>query len=478
MLDEVRSTDEYEEFEQKLDMDTRFVFPRILSEHNALGKRLIIAPEQANWLVCDDEEYAAFILLRQGKSINEAQEALVSQQKMSVGQSEVAVSRLIGQVLGKEFLHDAVVNEKKILDAASLSLTAGCNLRCSTCFARATVPGLDECNFDHWRKFLEVFRNFGGEFVTLTGGEPMLNPDCFNIARRAKELGFKVVLLTNGTLVTKENAKILGEWFDEVQISIDGPTADISESIRGKGTFEKALSALRELNVYPECHLSVAMTPTPTTLPLFRAGFRQFVAMIRGGINPDISIRVTRRLTEGRMLPQLSTSDAEAFRKGVLALCDNQLEEDFSVKLDTVTIVPNRRVFGCGLAESFMIRANGNVRLCAFSSESFGNIKDIGNGDGKAFFSDLVEKLSRLTNSVRVEKVRPCGDCDLRYFCGGKCRRDNKKEHGSPNVCECGEAIKKEWYERLVRISPYIVEPLTVEKGGKSNEKDDQGSMA
>lgn len=394
-------------------------------------------------------------------SIQEVFEALVSRQGMTSDQAEAVIDRLLGQIFGKEFLRDAATGEKEILNAALLSLTAGCNLRCSTCFAGATIPGPDECTFGNWRTFLGAFRNFGGEFITLSGGEPMMNPDFFAIIRYAKSLGFKVIVLTNGTLITKENAKVLAEWCDEVQISIDGPTAEISESVRGEGTFEKAMSSLRELSAYPVCHLSIAMTPTPVTLPVFRQGFERFVETVRGDISPDISIRVSRRLTKGRMLAELSSSEAEAFRKGVLTLCDELLEKDFSAKLDSVRIIPNRKVFSCGLAESFMVRANGDIKVCSFSPNRFGSVKHIKDENDVPYLAGVADKLRQLISSVRVEQVRPCKDCDLRYFCGGGCRRDCKNECGSPNICDCGEDIREEWYQRLVHINPFVVEPLT-----------------
>ena len=446
------------EFKQEIDLNTCFSFPKVLTEHVILGKKLIIAPEQANWMVCEDAEYIAFGLFREGKSIEEVQELLVSREKMNSDQAEEVISRLIAQVLGKEFLSSAMVVEGQTFKIVSLFLTAGCNLRCVHCWRSATVAGPDECSVDHWKTFLKAFKEFGGQIVTLTGGEPMLNPDCFEIAQYAKHLGFKVVMLTNGTLVNKKNAKTLSDCCDEVQISIDGPTAEAHELVRGKGTFVKAMSAFRELSAYPQCRLSVAITPTPATLSSLKTDLHRLALQMKE-ISPDIGFRVTRKLMEGRNLSSMTEEAALVFRKDILALCDDQLEKDFSYKIDAATIIPNCRVFGCGLASAFSVFENGNVVICGYSSDPFGNIKKMGNDD--AFLSDITAKLGQLIQSTRVENVRPCNSCDLRYFCGGKCRKDNKTTYGDPTICECDGEYKKEWYERLVHISQYIVEPLT-----------------
>lgn len=458
-MNEESVTAEGEEFEQELGLDTIFRLPPSLTEHPILGRHLVIAPEQANWLVCDDEEYAAFSLFRARKSIMETEGVLMEQHKMNADQARAVVSRLIAQILGKEFLQEAEIREKPTFKVASLHITEGCNLRCTTCLWSSAVAGPDECSLDQWKRFLEAFRDFGSHTVTLTGGEPMTNPDCFEIMLHAREVGLKVVMLSNGTLITKENARLIGEYCNEVQVSIDGPSAEIHDSVRGKGTFEKTLLALRELSAYPQCHLSVAMTPTLLTLPSFQTDLHRFVNRIWKEINPEINFRVAQKLVKGRSLPTMSEQGAREFKKAVIALCDDQLEMDFVHKLDAASIIPNRRIFGCGLADIFSVRANGDVKLCAYSPDPVGNIKDI--RDDKAFLPDLAKKLGQLIRSTRVEKVRPCGECDLRYFCGGKCRKDNLADYGNPLVCECDWTWKNEWYERLVRINPYVVEPIT-----------------
>jgi radical SAM protein with 4Fe4S-binding SPASM domain len=432
---------ECEEFEKEVDLDTVFSFPQVITECIVLGKHLIIAPEQANWLVCDDEEYEAFRLFKDGKNIQEVEELLKKQQQKNVRE---VVSRLVAQIYGKEFLQGVKIREKPTFKAASLHLTAGCNLRCTTCLWSATVAGPDECSLDHWKRFLGAYKSFGGQIVVLTGGEPMTNADCLEVMQYGKQLGLKVILLTNGTLVTKENAKILGDNCSEVRISIDGPTMETHDSVRGKGVFAKTLSALKELSVHPQCHLSISMTPTPETLASFRTDLGQFARWVWQEISLDISFRLTRKLMEGRELPCMSKPEELAFRDAVVAICDDQLESNFIHKLDAANIIPNRRIFGCGLADIFSVRSNGDIRLCAYSTNPFGNIKDM--ADGKAFLLDLSERLGQLIRSTRVEDLIPCKDCDLRYFCGGKCRKDNEDDFGSPNICECDWNDKKEWY--------------------------------
>jgi radical SAM protein with 4Fe4S-binding SPASM domain len=155
----------------------------------------------------------------------------------------------------------------------------------------------------------------------------------------------------------------------------------------------------------------------------------------------------------------MSKADDMAFQDDIVALCEDQLQEDYVDRADAFEIVPNQRVFGCGLAEKFLIKEDGSFELCELCPDSPVNIKGI--EDGESFFRDLTKNLGELICSARVEKLRPCSDCDLRYFCGGKCRKDNVDDCGDPNVCSCDATYREDWYRRLVRINPYILEPLT-----------------
>jgi len=89
-----------EEFEQEVSLSQTFSFPEVLTEHEAFDAHLIIAPEYANWLVCDDNEYKAFQLLQQKKSVEEV-EVLLGQ---TMPDAMDVISRLLAQILGKEFL--------------------------------------------------------------------------------------------------------------------------------------------------------------------------------------------------------------------------------------------------------------------------------------------------------------------------------------------------------------------------------------
>jgi heme d1 biosynthesis radical SAM protein NirJ len=127
------------------------------------------------------------------------------------------------------------------------NLIRRCNLNCKHCYSiSADVDFPGELSTVEVFAVMEDLRRFGVPVLILSGGEPLLRPDVFEIARRAKDLGFFVGLSTNGTLVDEGNVRsIAAAGFDYVGISLDGigPTHDRFR--RRQGAFEAALKGVR-----------------------------------------------------------------------------------------------------------------------------------------------------------------------------------------------------------------------------------------
>jgi radical SAM protein with 4Fe4S-binding SPASM domain len=121
-------------------------------------------------------------------------------------------------------------------------ITDRCNLRCRHCYIG---DGLNkDLPFEKILKILKEFEEIQGLRLLLSGGEPLLHPHFWEINEVLREYPFRSILLSNGTLITKETVKKLR--VHEVQVSLDG-MKEGHESIRGEGTFEKTLKAIDHL---------------------------------------------------------------------------------------------------------------------------------------------------------------------------------------------------------------------------------------
>jgi heme d1 biosynthesis radical SAM protein NirJ len=127
------------------------------------------------------------------------------------------------------------------------NLVRRCNLACKHCYsisADTDFPG--ELTTDEAFAVMDDLKRFRVPVLILSGGEPLLRPDIYTIACRAKDLGFYVALSSNGTLIDKTNiARIAEVGFDYVGISLDGIAETHDRFRRQSGAFAASLNGIR-----------------------------------------------------------------------------------------------------------------------------------------------------------------------------------------------------------------------------------------
>ena len=143
--------------------------------------------------------------------------------------------------------------------AVHLEVVAACNLTCSHCFAGELPrrePPLTLAELDTLFASLAASGSFR---LGLTGGEPLLRKDLFDILDLATSHGLHPCLTTNALLLTEETAKKLGErslvWLN---VSLDGATAATNDAVRGEGTFDRVMEKIAMLREH--ARFSIAFT--------------------------------------------------------------------------------------------------------------------------------------------------------------------------------------------------------------------------
>lgn len=127
-------------------------------------------------------------------------------------------------------------------------VTRNCNLSCVHCRAAATRgPYTGELDTAACFKLLDEIRETGEPIVILTGGEPLLRPDIFEIARYGTDKGLRMVMAPNGTMITEASAASMAEaGIRRISISLDGATREKHDAFRGvPGAFDGALRGIR-----------------------------------------------------------------------------------------------------------------------------------------------------------------------------------------------------------------------------------------
>src|SRR5437867_1990989 len=132
--------------------------------------------------------------------------------------------------------------------SALLELTFVCNHACSFCYNSPT--GQKEMTTQEVFDSLEKLAAFNILYLTLTGGEPLVRRDFFEIAKRARELGFALRIYSNAYLIDEAMARKIREIANpvEMEISIHGARPETHEKLTCvPGSLQKVIDAVKHL---------------------------------------------------------------------------------------------------------------------------------------------------------------------------------------------------------------------------------------
>lgn len=319
-----------------------------------------------------------------------------------------------------------------------LELTLRCNERCVHCGSRCGDIPAEELTFEQYREFLDkIKRDFGtnGIQLCITGGEPLLRKDFFDIMGYAHSLGFHWGMTSNGTLIDGKVAAKLDECgMGTVSVSLDGMKASHDRFRSTSGGWDAAvrgINALIDRKAFGEiqvttvvhkenineldelydylCGVDIDSWRLVTVEPIGRA--------LDAGLSlsPDDYRRVFDFIREKR-----------AENMPVLYGCTHYLGLDYEREVRDWYFLCNAGIYAAG------IRTNGNIGACLdieMRPELIeGNILTddftyIWKNSFKAYRSDF------------YKKSRKCSVCGEREFCGGGSFHSWDHDKNEQRVC-------------------------------------------
>ncbi|MFH1538807.1 MAG: radical SAM protein [bacterium] len=182
--------------------------------------------------------------------------------------------------------------EERIPFDVMVELTYGCNLRCAHCY-NAPDGSQREISAEEFAGILGQIAAAGGFMLTFTGGEALTRPDFFEIAARAKRLGYAMSLISNGTLITDDVAdRLAALHFADVSVTLYSTDPETHDSItRTPGSQRATVGAIERLR---SRGIKVSMRSV-----IMRKNFQGYEALIRFAeergirylIDPNVSVR-------------------------------------------------------------------------------------------------------------------------------------------------------------------------------------------
>ena len=310
-------------------------------------------------------------------------------------------------------------------------MTHRCNLSCKHCYAAEFHGGGELSREEALGVLEEVARSLGRAKVIFSGGEPLLREDLDELVGYASRLGLRVAIATNGLLMDVERAsRLMKLGVEEVSVSIESASAEVHDELRGPGSFE---AAVRAVKACVEVGLRVLVDPCISRLNVDEAyrlielaaelrvhGLRVFhyVPMGRGRealrdamLSPEAYGRWLHELWALQLKhPELKVYTVQAPQYTVLLA--RGAEEGSKVALELLEELSP----GCRAAISTVsIKHNGDVTPCPLWAVSLGNLREVGLRE--ALRSPIAERLRRREVGGRCSRCRHlelCGGCRVR----------------------------------------------------------------
>lgn len=311
---------------------------------------------------------------------------------------------------------------------SELALTYRCNLSCRFCYVGCRADGLpggwDEgqrMDLAGFRRALEIIRHDARcPSVSLTGGEPTLNPELPEVVAHGKELGLHVNLISNGLRLGDELVGRLADaGLDSAQLSLEGPDADRHDILVGRaGAHDRLWSGLERLrDAGIRVHTNTTVSPGNLD--------------VLGAIVDRVADRGLDRLTMNLVIPcGAARGEREAMipygEIGPHLLAARKRTEDRGLRFIWYSPLPLCLINtaaeglgspGCAAADGLLhVNPAGDVLPCSSfrHDESLGNLlrepfEDIWQSPAAVFFRD-----KRMLPA-------PCDGCDKTHICQGAC---------------------------------------------------------
>ena len=325
------------------------------------------------------------------------------------------------------------------LHLVAWELTKSCNLFCAHCRGSA-APGsyANELTTDECFHLVDQILEVGRPIIILTGGEPLSRPDVLEIAHYAVNKGLRVVMGTNGTLITEEMAAKLKEVpISRLGISLDFPLAELQDDFRGQaGAFAavmKGITNARRAGIEIQINstitkLNVDYLDELLTLALEvgAVAFHPFMLVPTGRGKGLESVELSPERYEQTLHwiydKQLELGDRIFFKPTdvphYLRVVKQRQKQDRQVKAEVVTghNPANTITRGCLAGIGFcFVSYLGKVKGCGYLDVEAGDVRKERFAQVWAN-SPLFRQLRDLSNLKGK-----CGTCEYKRICGG-CR--------------------------------------------------------
>jgi radical SAM protein with 4Fe4S-binding SPASM domain len=335
----------------------------------------------------------------------------------------------------KEFPDDCFSAPSKVY----FELTRRCNLRCGMCYNESGKELKDEMTTAQVFRILDELSSAGTFETRFTGGEPTQRKDFFDIVNYADEKGFFTSIGTNGVWSGDMLDKIAGSGLKMIIVSLEGDR-QLNDSIRGKGSFDKAVRTLEYLSKNTGKQLRINLTLAKHNTG-DNIGQLDFIVNLADRLGvPVINTMPIRLNGRSRGMKDMVISPEEYLSfvrhvEGLRKTCKASIQTYFDILgdrsrwLENQTSLINKSTCAAGV-EACIIAPNGDVYGCAASNaaaedapQSLKRLFIAGNAKNEPFMRIWSDSSRwRSYRDIKANKSESCKACEhYGKKCFGNC---------------------------------------------------------
>jgi len=321
-------------------------------------------------------------------------------------------------------LWEKMRNQRKLI-SFDLEITARCNNNCRHCYinlsANNRMAQNEEISFDQIKKITHQAKKLGALWCLLTGGEPLLRKDFFDIYLYLKKQGFLISVFTNAALITQKHIDFFKKYPPrDMEVTVYGVTKETYERVTRKpGSFDAFMRGLNLLlkNGIKVRFKAMALRSNVAELPKI-AAFCRAKTKDYFRFDPFLHLRYDRNSKRNLEIKSERLSAEEIV---IIERADNQRCSALEKGCDKL-IMPEaeqincQHLFHCGAGMSgFSVSYKGYLRLCA-SLWKVDCMYDLKKGNLAEAFNRFVLGV-RDRRSNKKEFLQKCRKCPIINLC-------------------------------------------------------------
>lgn len=329
-----------------------------------------------------------------------------------------------------------------------IKITSKCMFKCVFCSQGDACS--EEMKLNDVKQLLRKLKKFGVLRIFYTGGEPFLHNEFLDIVKYANKLGFCQLVITNGFLLETSVAREVLDYIDCVSISVHGSENYHNRIVGNSHSYEKVISGIEMIKKnYQKILLDVCFTATSANTNEYN--IKSVANLCKKN---KIPLTITRTYMIGR---EKNKPINFAYIKELFKIVDKLINDGYEIEVGHC-LVPcaaehkyNYLASRCTAGIDFCaIDINGDVKICANSSQIIGNIKHT---SLKKIWKRNNKILNKHINNLSIY----CKNCSLFMVCLGGCKCEyGKIVDGSADLLY-EKKIEEKWKKIKDKyVVPYI----------------------